>query len=198
MKKSPLERIRILLEERLLDDWSRGFLESVLDQHERGTILSQKQLGQLNKIEARFSPGEKEKLEKWAHTYQTQHKEMAKVISFYYSKTHYFQDLATNILSNDDYIPEMHRYRHMSENKYAQGVWKNWSSDPLFADGQLIQIRKRAPKEYRLGFVLNSTQPVLTHAKGGKAYQVLLFGETSPRRFEERNLKKPDKKGQHL
>jgi hypothetical protein len=198
MKKNISERIATLLQERLLDAWSQGFLESVLSQYESGTVLSQRQLQQLTKIESRFSPGEKEKLEKWEAIYKSEHHEIARVIASYYSKTTYFQDLATNILCNADYIPNMHRYRKMSDNKYAQGVWKNWSSDPLFVDGQMVQVRKQHDKRDRLGFVLNSKQPVVTHAKGGKAYQILLFGESSPTLFEERNLKKPDKKGKHI
>lgn len=199
-----LEKIDILLQEPLLDDWSRGFLESVKDQIVRRSVkteegmeidlLSDRQKATFNKIESRFSPQEKAKLKKWAETYKSEHKTKAKVIARYYSLTSYFYDIAHKILVDEDYVPDMHRFKKMSENKYAEGVWRNWADEPLFKDGEMVQIRKGQMKEGLVGFVLNSKQPIRSHGKGGKAYSILLLGHTKPITREERHLKKPNKK----
>ena len=82
----------------------------------------------------------------------------------------------------------------MSENKYAEGVWRNWNDEPRFKDGDLVELRKGQNKEKCIGFVLNSEQPVRSHAKGGKSYSILLLGHTKPIIRAERYLKKPNKK----
>ena len=203
-----LEKIDILLQEKLLDDWSRGFLESLKEQIVRRTakiedgveidILSDRQKATLNKIQSRFSPQEKAKLERWAEDYKRDHKERAKIIARYYALTPYFNDLSHKILQDDEYVPDMHRFKKMSENKYADGVWNNWISEPRFADGALVQIRKEAFKADRLGYVLNSTEPVKSHGKGGKRYLILLFGTSQTIIREERQLKKPNKNGKYI
>lgn len=193
------ERIEKLINDPLLDDWSQGFLESVYNQAvEKGYELSDRQKSTLNKIESRFSPQERQKLLNWAEDYKTQYREDAKIIANYYSMTSYFEDLSYKIMNNEDYVPDRSRFLSMFENKYAQGVLTNWKSEPKFADGQLVQVRKEKSKSNRLGFVLDSKQPISTHAKGGKRYSVLLFGETEPIIREERQLKKPTKDGKYL
>tara|TARA_Y100001938_G_C8088494_1_gene433567 strand:- start:2480 stop:3067 length:588 start_codon:yes stop_codon:yes gene_type:complete len=193
------EKIDILLREPLLDDWSRGFLESIRGQLEKEYTLSERQKATFNKIQSRFSPQEKEKLEHWAEEYRTEHKEKAKIIATYYSYTTYFEDMATKILQDEEYVPQRHRYKQMSENKYAEGVYKNATGVPKFADGEMVQIRKYGDCHAdRIGYVLNSQQPVKTHAKGGKSYLILLFGTTTPIIREERQLKKPNKNGRRL
>ena len=199
-----LEKIDTLLQEPLLDDWSRGFLESLRvqvrrrsAQNEEGLdfdLLSDRQKVTLNKIESRFSPQEKAKLEQWADTYKSEYRTRAKVIAKYYSLTSYFHDIAHKILLDEEYIPAMHRCKKMSENKYAEGVWRNWNDEPRFKDGDLVELRKGQNKEKCIGFVLNSEQPVRSHAKGGKSYSILLLGHTKPIIREERYLKKPNKK----
>tara|TARA_R110002012_G_scaffold253976_1_gene433039 strand:- start:293 stop:901 length:609 start_codon:yes stop_codon:yes gene_type:complete len=199
--KNLVEKIDLLMSQPLLDDWSRGFLESIKDQYVKRSSLSERQRTTFNKIQSRFSPQEVEKLKAWVETYNKDHKERAKVIAKYYSQTSYFSDIGHNILTKEDYVPDMHRYRKMSENKYAEGVWRNWSDEPKFADGEMVQFKSRQPirnRDNRLAMVLNSKQFVRTHAKGGKAYMVLLFGKTNPVVCEERHLKKPNKNGRYL
>jgi hypothetical protein len=193
-----LEKIESLLSEPLLDSWSQGFLQSLKEQAEKGAPLSDRQKATFNKIQSRFSPQEKEKLERWAQEYKRDHKERAKVIARYYALTSYFGDLSHKILQDDEYIPDMHRFKKMSENKYAEAVWNNWISAPKFADGDMVQIRKEAFKSNRLGYVLNSKEPVRTHAKGGKCYLILLFGSSVTILREERQLKKPNKNGEYV
>jgi hypothetical protein len=203
-----LEKIDILLQEKLLDDWSRGFLESLKDQIVRRSVkaeegieidlFSDRQKATFNKIQSRFSPQEKAKLERWAEDYKKDHKERAKVIARYYSLTPYFNDIAHKVLQDEDYVPDMHRFKKMSENKYADGVWNNWISEPRFADGTMVQIRKESFKADRLGYVLSSKEPVKSHGKGGKCYLILLFGSTQTIIREERQLKKPNKNGKYV
>ena len=202
-----LEKIDILLQEKLLDDWSKGFLESLKDQIVRRSakteegieldLLSDRQKATFNKIQSRFSPQEKAKLQRWAEDYKKDHKERAKVIARYYSLTPYFNDISHKILQDEDYVPDMHRFKKMSENKYADGVWNNWISEPRFADGAMVQIRKEAFRADRLGYVLSSKEPVKSHGKGGKSYLILLFGSPQTIIREERQLKKPNKNGKY-
>lgn len=203
-----LEKIDILLQEKLLDDWSRGFLESLKDQMVRRSakteegveidLFSDRQKATFNKIQSRFSPQEKAKLAKWAEDYNRDHKERAKVIARYYARTPYFNDISHKILQDEEYIPDMHRFRKMSENKYADGVWNNWIAEPRFADGAMVQIRKESFKGDRLGYVLSSKEPVKSHGKGGKRYLILLFGSSQTIIRDERQLKKPNKNGKYI
>ena len=203
-----LEKIDILLQEKLLDDWSRGFLESLKDQMVRRSakteegveidLFSDRQKATFNKIQSRFSPQEKAKLAKWAEDYNRDHKERAKVIARYYARTPYFNDISHKILQDEEYIPDMHRFKKMSENKYADGVWNNWIAEPRFADGAMVQIRKESFKGDRLGYVLSSKEPVKSHGKGGKRYLILLFGSSQTIIRDERQLKKPNKNGKYI
>ena len=203
-----LEKIDILLQEKLLDDWSRGFLESLKDQMVRRSakteegveidLFSDRQKATFNKIQSRFSPQEKAKLAKWAEDYNRDHKERAKVIARYYARTPYFNDISHKILQDNEYIPDMHRFKKMSENKYADGVWNNWIAEPRFADGAMVQIRKESFKGDRLGYVLSSKEPVKSHGKGGKRYLILLFGSSQTIIRDERQLKKPNKNGKYI
>ncbi len=203
-----LEKIDILLQEKLLDDWSRGFLESLKDQIVRRSVkteegieidlFSDRQKATFNKIQSRFSPQEKAKLAKWAEDYKKDHKERAKVIARYYALTPYFNDISHKVLQDEDYVPDMHRFKKMSENKYADGVWNNWISEPRFADGTMVQIRKEEFKGDRLGYVLSSKEPVRSHGKGGKRYLILLFGSSQTIIRDERQLKKPNKNGKYV
>jgi hypothetical protein len=195
------EKIDLLLCEPLLDDWSKGFLESIKDQYIKRSSLSERQLATFNKIQSRFSPQEKEKLKKWVDTYRRYDQKKARVIAEYYTRTSYFSDIARNILEREDYVPPLHRYKKMSENKYAEGVWRNWTADPKFPDGTKVQFRSdryNPRRSNRQAMVLNSKQVIISHAKGAKCYLVLLFGESNPVAVEERQLKKPDKKGKYV
>ena len=195
------EKIDLLLREPLLDDWSKGFLESIKDQYIKRSSLSERQLATYNKIQSRFSPQEKEKLQKWVDTYRRYDHKKARVIAEYYTRTSYFSDIAHNILEREDYVPPLHRYKKMSENKYAEGVWRNWTDDPKFPDGAKVQFRSdrhNPRRSNRQAMVLNSEQVIISHAKGAKRYLVLLFGEPNPVVVEERQLKKPDKKGKYV
>jgi hypothetical protein len=195
------EKIDLLLCEPLLDDWSKGFLESIKDQYIKRSSLSERQLATFNKIQSRFSPQEKEKLKKWVDTYRSIHQKKARVIAQYYTQTSYFSDIARNILEREDYVPPYHRYKKMSENKYAEGVWRNRMGDPKFLDGAKVQFRSdryNPRRSNRLAMVLNSEQVIISHAKGAKRYLVLLFGESNPVVVEERHLKKPDRGGKHF
>lgn len=193
-----LKKIEVLLGEPLLDSWSKGFLESIKSHVEQECPLSDRQKATFNKIQSRFSPQEKAKLKKWAQDYRSDHKERAKIIARYYALTSYFNDLSHKILQDEEYVPDMHRFKKMSENKYADGVWNNWISEPKFSDGAMVQIRKGAFRPNRLGYVLSSKEPVKSHAKGGKSYLILLFGTSETVIREERQLKKPNKNGKYI
>ena len=191
------KRIEKLSLEPLLDNWSKGFLESILNCHKRYGSLSDKQLASFERIESRFSPQEKIKLARWHEEYQQVHKEQAKVIAKYYSPKQYFSTIVGRILTEPEYVPPRAQFKKMIENKYSSGVWEAWTSKPKFCDGTLVQIRSNHKDRNKLCMVLNSTQPIVSHAKGSKSYLILLFGHAGPIILEERHLMKPNKRGKY-
>lgn len=189
------KRIEKLSTEPLLNDWSKGFLESISGSLQKYGSLTQKQMETFEKIESRFSPQEKQKFVEWQKEYREKHLEKAKVIAQYYSPIEYFSGLAAKILNDPEFVPSKNRLMKMTENKYAMAVWKAWTTAPKFNDGVKIQIRSNHVLKHKLCMVLNSTQPITSHARGCKCYLVLPFGQAETIIIEERRIMKPNKKG---
>ena len=189
------ERIEKLSTEPLLNDWSKGFLESISRSLQKYGTLTQKQMETFEKIESRFSPQEKQKFVEWQKEYCEHHINKAQIIAQYYLKTGYYQGIATKILQNPEFIPSKNRFKKMTENKYAMAVWQAWTTSPKFGDGAKVQIRSNHVLKHKLCMVLNSTQPITSHAKGCKCYLVLPFGQAETIIVEERHIMKPNKKG---
>ena len=100
--------------------WDRGFLESVLEQIDRGRTLSPKQMSTLNQDLERNSPDAQKEHEVWADVYMREHQSDAEVLARYYKSTGYFQQLAHAILSGE--VPEHKSFMKMRNNKYARKV----------------------------------------------------------------------------
>tara|TARA_Y100000310_G_C20683069_1_gene817211 strand:+ start:811 stop:1404 length:594 start_codon:yes stop_codon:yes gene_type:complete len=189
------ERIEKLSTEPLLNDWSKGFLESISGSFQKYGVLTQKQMETFEKIESRFSPQEKQKLVEWQKEYRENHLNKAKIIAQYYLQTGYYRAEAERILTKPEFVPSKNKFKKMTENKYAIAVWNTWITAPKFSDGSKIQIRSNHTLKHKLCMVLNSTQSITSHARGGKCYLVLPFGQAQTIIVEERHMMKPNKKG---
>ena len=117
-------RLEKVLSEKL-NARTKEFVSSLKDFYEQRGYLTAGQMTPFEKIESRFSPGEKAKLEKWEQEFRTQHLANAKILAQYYWKTGYWTTVASHILEDPDYVPPAFKWNKMSTNKYAQQVLRN-------------------------------------------------------------------------
>jgi|TARA_R110000824_G_scaffold63486_1_gene166849 hypothetical protein len=185
----------------ILDDWSIGFLESVLDQVEDGKTLSSRQLHHLERIESENTEEMLYKNRDFLTNWSAEHKEIWDICIAYYAQEGMYN--RRSVLSTkevDCYIPSYKEYKRVCENKYAHGVRNAWFGEPKFEDTSLVRIRATyASRNWRSGKALankacmvlksNSSAPS-SHAKGAKVYLVMPLGEAQPLSIEERHLKK--------
>ena len=183
----------------ILDDWSIGFLESVLDQVERGKTLSSRQLDHLQRIESENTEDmlseNRDFLRNWGGSW----KEIWDVCIAYYDHGGTYNRRSVFSAKTPDYIPTYKEYRKVCENKYAHGVREAWFGEPKFEDMCLVRIRATYASRHWLPRGLankacmvlksNSSAPS-SHAKGAKVYLVMPLGATQPLSIEERHLKK--------
>ena len=199
-------RIETILKE-ALDARSKEFAESLLEFSQKNGGLTDRQLSSFKKIESRFSPGEKKKFAQWTKEYTANHLAEAKTLAKYYATTGYWTDMAESILNDPNFIPPKWKFEKMSNNKYAQKILAISSEQPKFSVNDLVQIRSTAgrrvmdPRELyrlrnRLCFVLDNSLEARSAVNGGKRYKVLPMGYNETIEVEERDIMKPNKKGQ--
>ena len=183
---------------------TQNFLKSLMDFFKKGGYLTQNQYDSFEKIESRFSPAEKKKLQGWATEYNADYLADAKILAAYYAQTGYWTDLAKSILEESNYVPEKAKFLKLRNNKYAEKVLLATKTPAKFAVSDMIQIRSTAgtPCEqdliklrHRLCFVLNNALPITSAVVGAKRYKVLPLGHSDPIIVEERHIMKPNKKG---
>jgi len=197
-----LEKIR---DETLLDHRSKEFLGSLLEFFNKKGGLTANQLVAFEKIESRFSPEEKAKLEVWKEEYLKNHVADTKIVAEYYSYSGYFSNLADNILKSEGFVPTRREYTKMVENKYAQKVLDAHRADPRFGVNQVVQIRSTACRNvleqhlrhfrHRRCFVLANDLPIKNSTAGAKRYRLLPMGSSEPIELDEKHLMKPNRKG---
>jgi len=189
-----------------LNTSTQDFVTSLKNWHDKKGSLTPGQLSSFEKVESRYSPGEKEKLKTWTEDYKANHLEDAKLLARYYLGAGYWMEMASRIIDDKEYIPPRHKYIKMSTNKYAQSVMSNARDLPKFEKGCMVQLRstfgRNSPMSdhtrrfaSRLCFVISTCADTLSAVKGGKGYTILPMGHSSPISVEERHLMKPNKKG---
>ncbi len=192
--------------------WDRGFLESVLEQIERGRDLSTKQVSTLNQVLERNSPDAQKQHEAWTDVYFEEHQADATVLARYYMTTGYFQKLAGVILSGE--VPERRSFMKMKNNKYARKVLSVLNAVPKYNAGVYVlprasltkgRIRFDDSKQFTIpwshaeavfntfkekgGFVMGLHDTIYSAANGAKTYKILPIGATIPFIVEERYIK---------
>jgi len=184
---------------------TQSFVTSLKEWHDKNGFLTAGQLSSFEKVESRYSPGEKEKLKSWTEEYKTNHLEDAKLLARYYLNEGYWTDMASNIINGEEYIPPRHKYMKMSTNKYAQNVMSNARDLPKFEKSSMVQLRSTFGRDSaycrlrefanRLCFVISTEADTLSAVKDGKGYTILPMGHSSPISVEQRHIMKPNKKG---
>ena len=210
MKVEIKSQIIEVLNRSVCTGWDRGFLESIMDQLERGRTLSDKQLQTTAKVIARNDQHAQKLHDEWHDLYLSEHKADAKVLANYYSNTGYFTALVEDILN--DIVPDMRAYLKMSGNKYAQGVLRTHRQEPKYPAGTLVigranclsssvgmeepskiswDAHRAATKALKSkgGIILAVVDKIRSHAKGAKMYKILPIGCTIPVIVEERYIK---------
>ena len=188
--------------------WDRGFLESIMDQLDRGRTLSEKQLQTAFKVIGRNGDDAQELHDEWHHIYEKEHKEEANVLAAYYNTTGYFSELTRDILKG--HVPDMRAYTKMRGNKYAQRVLETHHAEPKYPAGTLVaarancygknigiagpttwHIQDQAAKSFRTkgGLIIQVLDTIRSAAKGAKMYKILPIGSTIPVIIEERFIK---------
>jgi hypothetical protein len=203
------ERIEKLLEVEILDEWTRGFCESLLNQTTKGRKLSDRQQVILRQKEEEFNDDAVKDSNDWRSSWGDENEEIFRVCAMYYRNTGYFRNLADKVDHHgnleEGWVPPKRAYNKMCNNKYAMKVRKAWFDEPKFPVGSLVAVRSTAPKYTVSGqplrvhkngktivyFVVetNSSAPRSACA-GAKRYTVVAAGSSVPHELEERYLKK--------
>ena len=185
-----------LLEREDVSVRDKNFLESLKGAVARWGKLTDRQEYALNQIVERYSDEGRARRSEWSSIYKDGPRAEAVIAAHYYlSNPPYYADLATRIVTEDDFIPSEKQFNAITKNKYAQKVIKAALSEPLFAEGQMVEGRASSYKlRGKKAFVLKVNYGyVTTAAKGTKKYLVLPVGQPAPVVVEEREIKKVKK-----
>ncbi len=189
--------------------WDRGFLESVLEQVDKGRTLSLKQKNTLTKVLERNDETNQVLHDNWASEYEEIYKTHAKVLAEYHQLQPYYREMAKDILN--DHTPERKKFLRMFNNKYSKKVITESNKQPKYSTGDFVSPRasfvgyRNAEAESSLahpavrksverftkvgGFIIEIKSEIYSHAKGAKRYRILPIGETIPLIVEERFIK---------
>jgi hypothetical protein len=204
-------RIKNLLGVSIIDDWTKGFCESLLDQTLKGRKLSPRQLEILQAKEEAYDADAIAEANSWISSWNPEKAEIFCVCAMYYKNTGYFRVLAGKVDHNgnieDGYVPPRGAYNKMCSNKYAMKVRKAWFDAPKYPMGSVVALRPSAPRfaagqsrpSHRDGktishFVIEVNADYPTSAcAGAKVYKVIAAGSADPFTVEERHIKKGKK-----
>ena len=190
---------------KLLNDWEKGFIESVIGQLEKGYKISLNQERIIKRCFDKTSEDEMKKLEEWESKYDDNKRKIAKIIAEYYTEAGYFTNWAAKILANPDtYILPEKTWVKMCENKYAKKVLANMEAPKLFEIGGLATVRKainhnhlvaaQATSRFHYSKMKNQTVMILDYEVKPAQHKVvkcaLLMDPTIVFTCEERRLKK--------
>ena len=184
-----------------LNDWSRGFLESVKEQLGRRGNLSDKQINIVKKIESENNEDAQKKRKEWIASYDDEKRQIAVICATYYHATgDYYRRMANQVLEDPDFILSEKQWKAMCDNKYAAKVIKATFDDPLYPAGSLVSVRSSAPWRVKDAspqgiFLVVETDaaPVVSACKGAKIYKIMPVGSANSFIIEERHIKKMKK-----
>ena len=205
-----INRINQIVDYPTMDDWSRGFCESVTDQINRGRKLSEKQMDVLTRIFDQNTEEAVQELSRWPDEYKNSWSQKAEILAHYYSSTPYYSAVVSDILAG--LTPKRHQFLNMVNNKYATKVLTEATKPPKFIIGDYVvgnaacgrehliaddtkRLSDQVHADFRLrgGFVIEISNLVKSAAKGAKRYRILPVGSTIAFWVEERRLKKAPK-----
>jgi len=194
-----IQRLENLIE-RIEDEnsWDFGFASSLRDQAKEGRSLSPRQIEILEKSEKNYSDEVLAAHKGWEESWDADKAQRLQIVAAYYYRNGYFQSIVASAMADSDWIPTQKQYNAITGNKFAQAVLTNSLDEPKFAAASMAEFRKSARVSYGLrgkpALILRALPEALTHAKGGKRYEVLPVGSATPVTCEERDLKKARKR----
>lgn len=214
-KKNDLaSRLRALRDLPTCDQWSQGFVDSIVEQIGNGRHISPKQMMIVERIMRENSPEALAALANWEEEYKSKYKEVGYLIANYYQMQGggYYGNVSRPVLSGE--VPDRRAFLKMVNNKYAKKVLAELQRPPRFGTdthiipnskfltgysatnamistraGQLPRAEVREHFKNRGGIILGVDDKVVSAAKGSKRYLVLPFGATEIYLVEERFLK---------
>ena len=108
--------------------------------------------------------------------------------------------MASQVLTEPDFILSEKQWKAMCDNKYAAKVIKATFDEPLYPAGSLISMRSSAPWRVKDAspqgiFLVVETDaaPVVSACKGAKIYKIMPVGSANSFIIEERHIKKMKK-----
>jgi len=205
-----IEKINQIVDYPTMNDWSRGFCESITEQIERGRKLSEKQMDVLTRIFNENTEEEVKRLENWSEDYQLKYYDIAMLLANYYQTTPYYKGVVNDVLGGR--TPDRYSFFKMLNNKYAHKVIEESQrpakysvSDYVVANASCDSRKLEAVDSARLshhvfndfrlrgGFIVGVSSMIKSAAKGAKRYKILPLGSTVTFWVEERYLKKAPK-----
>ena len=185
-----------------LTSWDFGFMSSIRDQLVLGRTLSSNQEHHLHSIEGRWSDEAIAARAGWSGSWDDEKEQKFALALRYYQRTGYYASIVYKYLDHttDERrgTPLEKEYNKLVNNKYAQGVIRNFQEKTKFPVGCAAVFNSKATHYLRNKPVVilkncDELSFIKSHAKGAKPIQVLPIGSAEPVWPEERYLKKVKK-----
>lgn len=194
------ECIEKVAQRECLDNWQRGFVESIAESIKKYGRLSERQQEVFLRIVHETSPEAMLARDNWRATYAETKRDRAIFAAKYYKQNPpYYSGAAESILEDPDYVPSEKLYRKMVENKYVTRAWDNENVGPLYQVGGMARVRDNTstkidtrlePIRGKLVMIIDCQAEVLSATRGTRKYSILPVGTTEVIELEERFLKK--------
>lgn len=176
--------------------WATDFAQSLLSQARSGVALSLRQVEVLEGIETEWSEAKVAARQSWDQTFTPEMAESFRVMTEYYGKNGYFQNIVRARQASPEMIPSQRDYERVTSNKYALKVLAGWFDAPVYEVGSMVSLRSSAGRALRqklpagLAVIIASNAEVPTRAcRGNKVYKLLPIGSSQTIMAEECNLK---------
>ncbi len=200
-----LDRIKATLEKakRVKHQKHTEVLQSFAKAHVKWGSLTSGQVKYFESIEASYSPAALEADAEWVETLKDpEYRKKLKIVAEYYARTGYYSSLSGKTLlylnGLSEVAPERSRVAKMMDNKYAQSILESTLAAPMYAVGDLVQLRGKRTNVMTVIEVDSSpiTKSLTYNEKRGgtRMYRLLPFGTTDLIQVMERDLKRPTKK----
>ena len=207
-------RLRAVRDLPTCDQWSQGFVDSIVEQIGLGRHISPRQMNVVERILRENSPEAQLALANWHEEYETKYKKIGIQVASYYQAQGggYYGNVSAPVLSGK--VPDRRAFLKMINNKYAKKVLSELGRKPRFGidthiipnskfltgysatnrmictrTGQLPHKEIRQSFKARGGVILGVDDKIVSAAKGAKRYLVLPFGAAEVYLVEERFLK---------
>ena len=213
-----LTEIETTLKRSVCTGWDRTFLESILQQLNRGKILTDRQKTVLKRVLSHNTSEENVCMHvgEWKKEYLSKYYEVATLAAKYHVQNPYYKCLGGDILQGR--IPRRKPFIKMINNKHTQKVLREYAKEPRFKPGQYIRpktnferqnmsfVRSNDIKEKmenwsgkrhsylnfiaKGGLIIAIDDEIHSAVKGAKRYKILAIGQLLPFYIEERHMKR--------